>query len=95
MMEYLIKYILFPGKVEQWTVFVDMGKKWFEGININNIEKVFDTFQSYYPCRLYKIFIFNPPSFFPKLMKLFSDYVSPDVLDKVVIEKERSIPKTF
>jgi len=28
-------------------------------------------------------------------MKLFSDYVSPDVLDKVIIEKERSIPKTF
>ena len=44
MMEYCLKYVLFPGKVEQWTVFVDMGKKWFEGLNITNIEKVFATF---------------------------------------------------
>ena len=39
MMEYCIKYILVPGKVEQWVLFVDMNAQWFSDLTFMNIEK--------------------------------------------------------
>ena len=88
MLEFVGKYALFPGKVENWMCISDLGFQGLGDLPINTLRKITKVLQDVFKCRLAYSAMINVPKsvyFIYSLLKPFLDEVT---IDKISIAKD-------
>ena len=88
MLEFVGKYALFPGKVENWMCISDLGFQGLGDLPLNTLRKITKVLQDVFKCRLAYSAMINVPKsvyFIYSLLKPFLDEVT---IDKISIAKD-------
>jgi hypothetical protein len=88
----MIRHMLYPGKIENWVVIVNMKQQWVN-VKLEAIQQFIQTMSNNYPCRLYRIYLFRAPSSIQKLQRIIYPLIPEVARDKIVIEKYFKLPK--
>lgn len=86
--EFVIKYMLIPGKVEGWVNIVEMGNWGLSELPLKSLMKISSNLQDVYKCRLANSFIINPPSSIYYIWGLFRPFLDKVTQTKIIIIKE-------
>jgi len=82
-LEWMIAHGLVPGKVENWTVLVDLQKTGLRSVSVETIRTLVTTLHMNYRFRNTKVLIINCPWIGSSMYKLISPLLPADTKDKV------------
>lgn len=88
LMEFAIKYMMIPGKVENWVSLVEMNRQGLTELPLKSLMKLSAVLQDVYKCRLAHSFIMNPPSSIYYMWRVFSPFIDKVTQTKIIIVKE-------
>jgi hypothetical protein len=87
MLEFAARYMLLPGKVENWLCISDLGFRGFTDLPVNTMRKITKVLQDIFKCRMAYSTMVNVPSsiyFIYSCLKPFLDQIT---IEKITIEK--------
>jgi len=92
--EYIIKYMIIPGQIEQWNLFID-----FENVILHNLSEEIKTminfFQQNYISRLNTVFVFSLVDNMEHILKLVSSLLGLRTKNKVIFINEENKEEIF
>jgi hypothetical protein len=89
LVEYCVRYMLIPGKVENWNIILDL--KDFSLYNLpQDMKTLCIIFQKHYKCRLYRLFFMNMSTFGSILYRLIPTFLGSQFEKKVIVIDEPS-----
>lgn len=88
LMQFIIEYMLIPGKIENWVNVVEMGKLGIRDLPFKPMIKLCGTLQKIYKCRLAHSFVLNPPSSIYYMWTCVKPFIDKATQEKVVFENK-------
>jgi hypothetical protein len=95
--EYIVKYLLIPGQVEQWNIIADISN-----ISLLTLPSDFRKFlqflQTFYKARLHKAFVYGMSFFMNILWKIIKNFLHNNVENKIIFvdkKNEKNMLKVF
>ncbi|OMJ67361.1 hypothetical protein SteCoe_35492 [Stentor coeruleus] len=88
LMEFVIEYMLIPGKVENWINIVEMGRLGIRELPFKSLIKLLGTLQKIYKCRLAHSFVLNPPSSMYYMWTCLKPFIDKATQEKVLFENK-------
>lgn len=85
--EYVIKYMLLPGQVENWCVIADMGNQGFSSTPVHELKGLINILADHYSCRMAKAWVFNVSFGAAVLWKIIRTFLDPETLAKVELTR--------
>ncbi|MCQ2815666.1 MAG: SEC14 family lipid-binding protein [archaeon] len=79
LIDYMIKYYLVPGKVENWNFIIDCGDLNLKKLPIVDLKALFAGMKGVYRCRLYRLYLLRLRSLFLYLWKMAVAIIGPTV----------------
>ena len=92
--QYMNNYMLIPGQIENWIMFVNIEKVSLLSIP-DSIKKLIKTLSDYFIARLYKSYVLGLGGFLQFLYRIFCTFLEEITVRKFVILKNRNDPNLF
>ena len=90
--EWGIKNLLVSGKVETFNAIIDLTKVGVFEIPVSILKNIISTLQKNYRCRMFKLYVYNPPMIIKGIFKVVKPLLNPFTQAKVnFINKDKNI----
>eukprot|EP00742_Colponemidia_sp_Colp-10_P004374 GILJ01004669.1.p1 GENE.GILJ01004669.1~~GILJ01004669.1.p1 ORF type:complete len:544 (+),score=93.40 GILJ01004669.1:62-1693(+) len=86
-LEYGLKHIMVPGKVENWNIILDLAGVSLSNIPYKAMKELVSTLQSNYRARLHTMFIVNAPTLVYGVWRVVKGFLDPETVKKIQIHK--------
>jgi hypothetical protein len=92
--QYMVHYMLIPGQVENWIMFINLDKTSIFGLP-DSMKKIINTLSEYFIARLYKSYILGMNAFLRIIFKLMCGFLEEVTVKKFVILDGKTDPNLF
>jgi hypothetical protein len=87
------KYLMRDYHIENWVTIIDLEKKGLMGFPFKAIQATINVTSMLFAGRMHNLFMVNPTFMFYGLWKLISNFLPPDMLEKIHILKRKGFGK--